>query len=79
MIMKRPKILDATARRPRAVLRIAIDQAPNYKVKRVVIGENKNFMGGEELLLNKGKEVVVLDNGFLMQLQGDREPFYVLR
>jgi creatinine deaminase len=31
-------------------------------VKRVVIGENKNFMGGEELLLNKGKEVVVLDN-----------------
>ncbi|KXG53512.1 CMP/dCMP deaminase, zinc-binding [Penicillium griseofulvum] len=33
-----------------------------YKVKRVVIGENKNFMGGEELLLNKGKEVVVLDN-----------------
>lgn len=33
-----------------------------YKVKRVVIGENKNFVGGEELLLNKGKEVVVLDN-----------------
>lgn len=33
-----------------------------YKVNRVVIGENKNFLGGEELLLNKGKEVVVLDN-----------------
>ncbi|PTU23344.1 hypothetical protein P175DRAFT_0499882 [Aspergillus ochraceoroseus IBT 24754] len=33
-----------------------------YKVKRVVVGENKNFMGGEEYLLNRGKEVVVLDN-----------------
>lgn len=33
-----------------------------YKVKRVVIGENKNFLGGEEYLLNRGKEVVVLDN-----------------
>ncbi|KAL4877143.1 cytidine deaminase-like protein [Aspergillus karnatakaensis] len=33
-----------------------------YKIKRVVIGENKNFMGGEEYLLNRGKEVVVLDN-----------------
>ncbi|KAJ6122981.1 cytidine deaminase-like protein [Penicillium capsulatum] len=33
-----------------------------YKVKRVVIGENKSFMGGEELLINRGKEVVVLDN-----------------
>lgn len=33
-----------------------------YKINRVVIGENKSFMGGEELLLNKGKEVVVLDN-----------------
>lgn len=33
-----------------------------YKVKRVVIGENENFVGGEELLLNRGKEVVVLDN-----------------
>ena len=33
-----------------------------YKVKRVVIGENQSFMGGEELLLNRGKEVVVVDN-----------------
>lgn len=33
-----------------------------YKINRVVIGENESFMGGEELLLNKGKEVVVLDN-----------------
>ncbi|KAL4779288.1 cytidine deaminase-like protein [Aspergillus varians] len=33
-----------------------------YKIKRVVIGENKNFLGGEEYLLNRGKEVVVLHN-----------------
>ncbi|KAL2863864.1 cytosine deaminase [Aspergillus lucknowensis] len=33
-----------------------------YKIKCVVIGENKNFVGGEEYLLNRGKEVVVLDN-----------------
>lgn len=39
-----------------------------YKVKRVVIGENKSFMGGEELLLNKGKEVVVLDNAECKEL-----------
>lgn len=33
-----------------------------YKVKRVIIGENENFVGGEGLLLNRGKDVVVLDN-----------------
>lgn len=39
-----------------------------YKINRVVIGENKNFVGGEELLLNKGKEVVVLDHAECKQL-----------
>jgi creatinine deaminase len=33
-----------------------------YKVKRVVIGENKNFVGGEQYLQNRGIEVVVLDS-----------------
>ncbi|KAL4967464.1 cytosine deaminase [Aspergillus stella-maris] len=33
-----------------------------YKIKRVVIGENVNFMGGEEYLKGRGKEVVVLDD-----------------
>ena len=42
-----------------------------YKVKRVVIGENKNFMGGEELLLNKGKEVVVLNNAECKELMSN--------
>ncbi|EYE91478.1 cytosine deaminase [Aspergillus ruber CBS 135680] len=33
-----------------------------YKVNRVIIGENKNFMGGEDYLRARGKEVIVLDN-----------------
>ncbi|ETN43631.1 uncharacterized protein HMPREF1541_02790 [Cyphellophora europaea CBS 101466] len=33
-----------------------------YKVKRVVVGENKTFVGGEEHLRRKGIEVVVLEN-----------------
>ncbi len=33
-----------------------------YKVSRVVIGENKSFVGGEEYLKQRGIEVVVLGN-----------------
>lgn len=33
-----------------------------YKVSRVVIGENKTFVGGEEYLKHRGIEVVVLDD-----------------
>lgn len=33
-----------------------------YKVARVVIGENKTFVGGEEYLKQRGIEVIVLDN-----------------
>jgi creatinine deaminase len=33
-----------------------------YKVKRVVIGENKTFVGGEDYLKSRGIEVVVLDD-----------------
>ncbi|KAH8658000.1 cytosine deaminase [Xylariales sp. PMI_506] len=33
-----------------------------YKVKRVVIGENKTFVGGEKYLKERGVEVIVLDN-----------------
>ncbi|KAF1997595.1 cytidine deaminase-like protein, partial [Amniculicola lignicola CBS 123094] len=33
-----------------------------YGVKRVVIGENKTFVGGEEYLKQRGVEVVVLKN-----------------
>src|SRR5258708_39465320 len=33
-----------------------------YKVKRVVIGENSTFVGGEKYLKERGIEVVVFDN-----------------
>ena len=33
-----------------------------YKLGRVVIGENKTFIGGEAHLRSKGIEVTVLDN-----------------
>ncbi|OCK75139.1 cytosine deaminase [Lepidopterella palustris CBS 459.81] len=33
-----------------------------YKIKRVVIGENKTFVGGEDYLKHKGIDVVVLQN-----------------
>ena len=33
-----------------------------YKISRVVIGENKTFVGGEDLLKQNGVEVVVLEN-----------------
>jgi len=33
-----------------------------YKIPRVVIGENKTFMGEEDLLRSRGVEVIVLDN-----------------
>lgn len=33
-----------------------------YKIPRVIIGENKTFYGGEDLLRSRGVEVVVLDD-----------------
>ena len=33
-----------------------------YKIPKVVIGENKTFLGEEQLLKERGVEVVVLDN-----------------
>ncbi|KAL1665474.1 cytidine deaminase-like protein [Schizophyllum commune] len=39
-----------------------------YKIPRVVIGENANFVGGEELLKQNGVEVVVLDESRCKEL-----------
>ena len=39
-----------------------------YKVKRVVIGENKTFVGGEKYLKQRGIEVVVLDDSQCKEL-----------
>ena len=39
-----------------------------YKVPRVVIGENKTFLGGEDLLKQNGVNVVVFENKECMNL-----------
>ncbi|KAG2117561.1 cytidine deaminase-like protein [Suillus cothurnatus] len=39
-----------------------------YKIPRVVIGENENWVGGEELLKSQGVEVIVVDNAECKQL-----------
>ena len=33
-----------------------------YKIARVVIGENKTFLGGEAYLKQRGVEIVILEN-----------------
>jgi len=48
-----------------------------YKIPRVVIGENRTFLGGEELLRSRGVEVTVLDDAECIALMEDfiaREP-----
>ena len=42
-----------------------------YKIPRVVIGENRTFYGGEDLLRTRGVEVVVADNEECVQLMTD--------
>ena len=39
-----------------------------YGIPRVVVGENRNFVGGEELLASRGVEVVVLDDAECIDL-----------
>ncbi|KAG2036426.1 cytidine deaminase-like protein [Suillus americanus] len=39
-----------------------------YKIPRVVIGENENWVGGEELLKSQGVEVVVVNNAECKEL-----------
>jgi cytosine deaminase len=39
-----------------------------YGISRVVIGENKTFLGGETYLKQRGIEVVVLENAEMREL-----------
>ncbi len=48
-----------------------------YKIPRVVIGENRTFLGGEDLLRSRGVDVEVLDDAECIQLMTefiDRAP-----
>lgn len=42
-----------------------------YGIKRVVLGENATFMGGEDYLRQRGVEVVNLDNQECKDLMAD--------
>jgi cytosine/creatinine deaminase len=42
-----------------------------YKIPRVVIGENKTFLGAEDLLRRHSVEVVLLDDSECMQMMSD--------
>lgn len=42
-----------------------------YGIPRVVIGENRTFMGGEDYLKSRGVEVIVADNPECIQLMED--------
>ena len=42
-----------------------------YHIPRVVIGENRNFMGAEDLFQQRGVDVVVLDDAECIQLMSD--------
>jgi cytosine deaminase len=39
-----------------------------YGIPRVVVGENRNFVGGEALLASRGVEVVVLDDAACVEM-----------
>jgi creatinine deaminase len=42
-----------------------------YKIPRIVIGENVNFMGEEELLKSRGVEIIVLNDVPTIQMMKD--------
>ena len=41
-----------------------------YGIPRVVVGENRNFLGGEALLASRGVEVVVVDDAACVEMMG---------
>ena len=42
-----------------------------YKIPRLIIGENQNFYGGEDLLRERGVEVVVVDDAERTAMMAD--------
>jgi cytosine/creatinine deaminase len=42
-----------------------------YRIPRVVVGENRNFMGAEDLFRQHGVDLIVLDDPECVQLMGD--------
>jgi cytosine/creatinine deaminase len=42
-----------------------------YRIPRVVIGENRNFLGAEDLFRQRGVELIVLDDADCIRLMAD--------
>lgn len=42
-----------------------------YRIPRIVIGENRNFMGAEDLFRQRGVDVVVLDDAECVRMMSD--------
>ncbi len=42
-----------------------------YRIPRVVVGENRNFTGAEDLFRQNGVEVVVLDDAECIRMMGE--------
>ena len=42
-----------------------------YRIPRVIIGENRNFLGAEDLFRQRGVEVTVLDDAECIQMMSD--------
>jgi cytosine/creatinine deaminase len=42
-----------------------------YRIPRIVIGENRNFMGAEDLFRERGVQVSVLDDAECVRMMGD--------
>jgi creatinine deaminase len=42
-----------------------------YRIPRVIIGENRNFLGAEDLFRQRGIDVAVLDDPKCIQMMGD--------
>jgi creatinine deaminase len=42
-----------------------------YRIPRIVIGENQNFMGAEDLFRERGVELVVMNDPACVQLMSD--------
>jgi cytosine deaminase len=42
-----------------------------YRIPRVVVGENRNFLGAEDLLRERGVELVVLDDAECVEMMAE--------
>ena len=42
-----------------------------YRIPRVIVGENRNFLGAEDLFRNRGVELVVVDDPECIQMMAE--------